>query len=84
VPKFLDHHAKMPELPPGAMQQMQADIQGKKADQLGVTPLNVFMGTTGEAWCLTEAPNAGAVIKGHAAMGVSLAPADIVEVNTLV
>lgn len=84
MPKYLDHHAKMPELPPGAMQQMQEDIKARKAGQFGVTPMNVFMGTTGEAWCLTEAPNAEAVIKGHGAMGVTLAPADVVEVNSLV
>jgi len=82
--KYLDHHMKMPELPAGALEKMQADVRARRADENGVIPLNVFMGTTGETWCLTEAPNADAVIRGHRAMGVELAAKDVVEVNSLV
>ncbi|MBI4330324.1 MAG: DUF4242 domain-containing protein [Chloroflexi bacterium] len=83
MPKFLDHHAKMPQMPPEHMAQMKTNVQGKKADKFGVTPLNVIMGTNGEAWCLSEAPNAEAVIKAHEAVGAKLSRSDIVEVNTL-
>lgn len=82
MPKFMDHHP-MPNLPPEAMQQMKAAIEGHKADPLGVTPLNVFAGVDGSAFCYTEAANADAVIKSHAAMGVTLERSQITEVNSL-
>lgn len=81
----------MPPLPPEAMkqqaerlQQIQAAIKAKRADSFGVTVTNVLMGTNGEAWCLTEAPNAEAVIKSHAANGVQLQRSELVEINPLV
>lgn len=91
MPKFIDHHAKMPQLPPEAMQQqmqmmeqMKADIKAKRPDQFGVTPVNVLMGVNGESWCLTEAPNADAVIKAHQAKGAILNRSDVIEVSSLV
>lgn len=91
MPRFLDHHDKMPPMPPEAMEQgkkmmeqMKADIKAKKADKFGVTPVNVFMGANGETWCLTDGPNADAVIKAHEAKGAKLTKKDIVEVTPLV
>ncbi len=90
MPRFLDHHAKMPAMPPEAveqgkkmLEQMKSDIKARKADQFNVTPVNVFMGANGESWCLTDAPNADAVIKAHAAKGSKLSLSDIVEVTSL-
>ena len=91
MPKFLDHHGKMPPMSPEMMQQGQqmmqqlaGAIKAKQADKFGVTPINVFMGVNGESWCMTEAPNAEAIIKSHAANGATLTKADIVEINSLV
>lgn len=87
MPKYLDHHVKLPLIPPEvkdrALARVQAYIQAKRADKFGVTPLNVIVGANGEAWCLTEAPNAEAVIKSHEAAGSKLSRYDIVEVKTL-
>ena len=91
MPRFLDHHAKMSQMPREAMEQgkkmleqMKADIKAKKADRFGVTPINVFIGANGESWCLTDAPNVDAVIKSHEAKGAKLSRNDVVEVTTLV
>ncbi len=83
MPKFMDHHP-MPNLPAEVMQQMKVAIEGRQADPMGVIPLNVFAGADGTAFCYTEAANADAVIKGHAAMGVTLERSQITEVNSIV
>jgi hypothetical protein len=66
------------------LEQIRKGIQAKKADGFGVTVNNVFMGTNGESRCLTDAPNADAVVKSHGANGVRLSKADVVEVTPLV
>ena len=83
MPRFMDHHP-MPKLPPEAMQQMKAAIEACQADPNGVTPLNTFAGTDGSAFCYTQAASADAVIKSHAAMGVTLERSQITEVTSLV
>ncbi len=83
MPKYLDHHAKMPALPPEAVQQVVAAIKAGKPDQYGVTPLNDFISTDGQGWCLVEAPNADAVCKTHEAMGIQLDKGDVHEVMAL-
>ena len=83
MPKYLDHHA-MPQLPPEVVQQVQASMRGGTVDPLGVKGINAFMSTDGQAWCLTEAPNAEAVCKSHEAMGVVLTTGDVHEVQSMV
>ncbi len=84
MPKFIDYHAKLPQLPPQATEQMAAQIKGGKTDQFGAKGLNVFFGKTGQAYCLTEAPNVDAVVKSHQALGVPLNHSDVTEVTSLV
>lgn len=84
MPKFLDYHASMPPLPPEAMQEARARIQAGQPDQFGAKGLNIFVGTGGQAWCLSEAPDVDAVIKGHQANGVPVNRDDIVEVTSLI
>lgn len=87
MPKFIDHHSKMPPMTPEVrkvVQQIANDIKAKKADPFGVMPVNVYIGVDGEAWCLTDAPNADAVMKMHEANGMQLSKNDIIEVNSLV
>ena len=43
-----------------------------------------FMGTDGSAYCLSEAPDADAVLKSHQALGIPQTLEDIKEVNSLV
>jgi hypothetical protein len=81
MPKFMDYHEKLPPMPPELMHQMEARIKAGQSDENGVTPLNVFVSGEGEAYCLSEAPNAEAG-KAHQAAGVPVEK--IVEVNSLV
>lgn len=83
MPKFMDHHP-MPDLPPEAMQAMAQRIQAGAADDFGVTPLNVFAGTEGHAFCLSDAADKDAIVKAHAALGVAITSADVHEVQSLV
>ncbi len=83
MPKFIDYHAKMPELPAEAVEQMQKRIQAGQEDEFGVKAINVLMGTGGQAYCLTHAPDAEAVRKSHAAAG-GPPPDEVVEVQSLV
>ena len=84
MPKYIDYHAKMPQLPPQVVQEIVGAIKAGKADQFGVKPINAFIGTSGEGYCLAEAPNADAVCKSHAAKGIALSKGDVREVMTLV
>ncbi|MSQ26475.1 MAG: SRPBCC domain-containing protein [Dehalococcoidia bacterium] len=52
-------------LPEPAMAQVSANLKAHKTDAFGVTAVNLFMGSNGEAYCMTEAPNADAVKKSH-------------------
>ena len=84
MPKFIDYHEKAPMLPPEVVGQMIEAIKAGKPNDLGVTPLNLFMGTGGQAYCLSEAPNAEAICAMHAAVGVPINAADVVEIQSLV
>ncbi|MBI2321207.1 MAG: hypothetical protein HYU88_03730, partial [Chloroflexi bacterium] len=64
-------------------EQMSTWIQSGQPDEFGVKPLGIFMGTTGQGWCLSEAPNADAVCRAHEAKGVPLPRGDVHEVMTL-
>ncbi len=63
---------------------MRAKMQAGEQNQFDAKGLNIFMGTEGQAYCLSEAPNAEAVIKSHEAAGVPQSKENIVEVNSLV
>lgn len=82
MPKFIDYHAKMPEMPPEAVQQMSERIKAGKQDEFGVKPINVLMGSGGQAYCLSEAPDAESVRKAHAGAG-GPPPDEVVEVQSL-
>ena len=83
MPKFIDYHAKMPEMPPEAVQQVADRIKVGQTDEFGVKAINVLMGSGGQAYCMTHAPDAEAVRKSHAAAAAP-PPDDVVEVQSLV
>jgi hypothetical protein len=83
MPRFIDHHEMSgvtPEMSEGIAQRIKAG----EADEHGVTGLNVFLGKDGTAYCLSDAPDADAVIKAHESFGFSLSRADVVEVESVV
>jgi hypothetical protein len=81
MPTFLDHHA-MPEPPPEMKEAMVERIRSGRPDENGARAVNVYM-ADGEAYCLSEAPNAEAVVKAHEAAGVSIRREDVVEVTPI-
>jgi hypothetical protein len=84
--KFLDHHEMPPmteEKQKAMVNQIKSMIESKKPDSSGVTFFNVFM-APGEAWGYSEAPNAGAIVKSHAAMGIKIKISDVKEVKSIV
>ena len=83
MPKFMDYHSKAPELPPEAMQMMKQRIDSGEVDEFGSKVINVFLGAGGQAYCLSEAPDAEAVRQSHATGGVPLSQDDIVEVSSV-
>ncbi len=82
MPTFLDHHA-MPQLSPEMKEGMAERIRSGQADENGARAVNVYM-ADGDAYCLSDAPNAEAVVKAHEAAGVTIRREDIVEVTAIV
>jgi hypothetical protein len=83
VPKFIDHH-EMSDVAPEMAAAIGERIKAGEADEHGVKGVNVFLGKDGTAFCLSEAPDAEAVVKAHQAFGFSLDSADVVEVQSVV
>jgi Protein of unknown function (DUF4242) len=82
MPTFLDHHA-MPSLSPEAAEGIAERIRAGDPDEFGAKALNVYLGKNGTAFCLSEAPNAEAVVNAHAAAGFPIAAEDVVEVEAV-
>ena len=81
MPTFLDHHG-MPELSPEMKEAMAGRIRSGQSDDNGARALNVYL-ADGEAYCLSDAPSAEAVVQAHEAAGVSIRREDVVEVTAL-
>jgi hypothetical protein len=82
MPTFLDHHA-MPEPSPEMREGMASRLRTGAADEHGVRGLNVYL-AAGEAYCLTEAPDADTVVRSHEAMGIPIRREDVVEVSPVI
>ena len=61
MPKFIDYHESLPPMPPEMMAQAKAGIEAGAVNEFGGKGLNLFLGTDGSAYCLSEAPSADAV-----------------------
>jgi Protein of unknown function (DUF4242) len=83
VPKFIDHH-EMRDVAPEMAQGIAERIKAGERDEHGVKGLNVFLGKDGTAFCLSEAPDADAVVRAHEAVGFALDGSDVVEVESVV
>ena len=83
MPTFIDHH-EMSDVAPEMAAAIGERIKAGEADDHGVKGLNVFLGKDGTAFCLSEAPDADAVVKAHQAYGFALDSADVVEVQSVV
>lgn len=84
MPKYIDHHAMSPNLPPELHRGIAERLRAGEPDEFGVTGLNVYLGRDGTAFCLSDAPDSDAVVKAHEAAGFPLTADDVVEVEAIV
>jgi hypothetical protein len=78
MPRYMDFHDHL-ELPPEALAQIAADTRAAKADDFGVTQVELFHNADGKVYCLLDAPNADAVRHHHEALGVDCGEVHEVE-----
>jgi hypothetical protein len=77
MPYFIDYHenktvwqdAHHTDTMGVLMKQIIVDIKAKKADAAGVRYINILMANDGHGACLSEAPDAEAVLASHEARG---------------
>ena len=80
MPKYIDHHGKVPRLLPATWDEFRKDIKRVTKDQFGVVHLNMSpVGDTGEAWCINEAPTEKAVLRMHEGWAFPLTEEDVKE-----
>jgi hypothetical protein len=80
MPRFMDYHDDL-KLPAEAVEQIAQDTRDSKTDEFGVRQIELYHNTDGKVYCLLEAPDAEAVKKHHAALGVPCG--DVHEVQSL-
>lgn len=84
MPKYVDYHAELPPMPAEVQQQAAERLKAGQTNEFGVKGLNVYFGTNGAAWCVSEGPSIDAVVKSHQALGIPLEAAQVVEVQSMV
>jgi hypothetical protein len=82
MPRFIDQHPTNPNMPPELVTLIKQRLRSGESDEFGEKRINVFIGSQ-RTYCYTEAPSAEAVRKSHEAMGITLAPNDVEEVQSL-
>ncbi len=80
MPTFMDFHDDL-KLPENAIDQITRDTKEGNADQFGVRQIELYYNAEGKVYCLLEAPDADAVRRHHAALGVQCG--DVHEVKGL-
>jgi Protein of unknown function (DUF4242) len=69
VPTFMDFHQDL-KLPAEAIEQIADDARHARSDQFGVRQLELYYNSEGAVYCLLEGPDADAIRRHHAALGV--------------
>ena len=82
MPRYLDHHPTIPDMPPELVACITQRLTSGQPDQFGEVGLHVFVGVQ-RTWCHTEAPSPDAVCRSHQALGIDLDPRDVAEVQAL-
>jgi Protein of unknown function (DUF4242) len=73
MPVFVDEHP-LTEVEPEALGRMITAAQRCTVDGYGVRPLDHFFDGRGRVHCVVEAPDAAAVQRNHASMGLGNSP----------
>ena len=82
VATFIDEHPTNPSSPPEMLTVIKQRLLSGATDAFGARGISVFLGPE-KTYCYSEAPDADAVRKAHAAVGIVLAPGDVSEVQAL-
>ena len=69
MPRFMDFHADL-KLPAEVIEQLRSETQAQRFDEFGVRQVELYHNHDGHVYCLLEAPDAEAVRRHHAALGV--------------
>ncbi len=78
MPRFMDFHDDL-RLPQEGIAQIAEDAHAHRADRFGVRQVELYHNADGKVYCLLEAPDAEAVRKHHAALGVDCGPVHQVD-----
>ncbi len=81
MPKFLDHHPVAHAVTADiALQALETQIRAAEPDEFGVKYLNAYVAVNGEGYCVSEGPDAEAVVKSHGTLGYTIDITDVIEV----
>ena len=80
MPQFMDFHDDL-QLTPAEFEQLRRDATDKVYDEFGVRQVDLYHDHGGHAYCLLDAPDAEAVRRHHAAIGLPCG--DVHQVDTL-
>ncbi len=80
MPRFMDFHPDL-KLPAEALDQLRVDAQAHVHDEFGVRQVELYHNPEGHVYCLLDAPDAEAVRRHHAALGVPCG--DVHQVDSL-
>ena len=83
MPRFIDVHKDMPEMPAEMVQQIKDRIASGAKDEFDAVAIDVLAGNDGSAFCITDAPDAAAVVSSHVNKGVPLDSHDVHEVVSI-
>lgn len=81
MPRFVDFHNDL-VLSQEALAQLSADTNGHKADQFGVSQVELYYNADGKAYCVLDGPDEDAIRAHHEALGVPCGQVDQVEYLT--
>jgi len=80
MPTFMDYHDDL-KLPADAIKEIAQGARDNATDEFGVRQIELYHNPEGKVYCVLDAPDADAVRKHHAAIGVACG--DVHEVNKL-
>ena len=78
------HPEMSPEQALELMQGAKAQIESGQANEHGVKMINAYFGSGGQAYCLSEAADAEAVVKSHETVCIPQSRENIHEVTGVV
>ena len=83
MPRFLDVHREMPEMPAEMVQEIQSRISSGAKDEFGAVAVDVLAGNDGTAFCITDAPDISSVVSSHTSKGVPMEVGDVHEIMSM-